>query len=310
MTGFVFRAEEKRYNHDVKQFNIFIMDNYKDTSKKIHQQTQETPGDEHRMDPQPVYIRDNYRGSNKLLGKVALITGGDSGIGRAVAIHFAREGADISVVYLSENKDAEDTRTLVEKEGQKCLLFRGDIRDREFCRKAVDETVSRLGKLNILVNHAGEQHPVKDLNELDLDLMEKTFRTNIFAMYYFVKPALQYLREGDCIINTGSVTGYYGSGHFTDYSATNGAVTAFTRSLARNLADKKIRVNGVAPGPIWTPLIPSTFDDNSQFGKQSLMKRAGQPCEVAPSYVFLASEDGSYTTGQFMHPNGGMHMYS
>jgi NAD(P)-dependent dehydrogenase (short-subunit alcohol dehydrogenase family) len=287
-----------------------IMSEYKDASKKIHQQTQEMPGHEHKMDPQPVVIRDDYKGSDKLVGKVALITGGDSGIGRSVAVHFAREGADVAIVYLNEDQDAEDTKQMVEQEGKQCLLLRGDIRDPEFCQKAVENTYQHYRKLNILVNHAGEQHPAENISELDFDLMQKTFETNIFAMYYFTKPALRYMNEGDCIITTSSVTGYYGSSHFLDYSATNGAIISFTRALARNLAERKIRVNGVAPGPIWTPLIVASFDDNEDFGKQSMMKRAGQPCEVAPSYVFLASEDGSYTTGQFMHPNGGMQMYS
>ncbi|MEN6457068.1 MAG: SDR family oxidoreductase [Prolixibacteraceae bacterium] len=286
------------------------MGDYKKASENIHQQTQEVPGHEHLMDPQPVFIRDGYQGSYKLLDQVALITGGDSGIGRAIAVHYAREGADVSIVYLSEDRDAEETKRLVEKEGRECLLFRGDIGDAGFCKTTVEKTVGHFMKLNILVLHAGEQHPTPDIQELDLNLMEKTFRTNIFSMYYFAKPALQYMKEGDCIITTGSVTAYYGSPHFLDYSATKGAITSFTRALARNLSDRGIRVNGVAPGPIWTPLIVSTFEDNKDFGKQSLMKRAGQPCEVAPCYVFLASEDSSYITGQFMHPNGGMEMSS
>jgi len=287
-----------------------MISDYEEASENIQQQTQKVPGHESEMDPRPVFIRDNYHGSNKLLNKVALITGGDSGIGRAIAVHFAREGANVAIVYLEEDQDAQETKQLVEKERRKCILFRGDIRDREFCKKAVSDTVREYGKLNILVNHAGEQHPTSEVKELDLDLMEETYRTNIFAMYYFVQPALKYMEEGDCIINTGSINGYSGNDIFLDYAATNGAITAFTRSLARNLAGRKIRVNGVAPGPIWTPLIVSTFNETKDFGKQTPLKRAGQPCEVAPCYVFLASEDASYMTGQFMHPNGGMAMYS
>ncbi|WP_339738707.1 SDR family oxidoreductase [uncultured Sunxiuqinia sp.] len=286
------------------------MNDYKKASEKTYQQTQPFPGDEYKMDPKPVYIRDNYKGTDKLKDKVALISGGDSGIGRAVAVHFAREGASIAIIYLSEDKDAMDTKNLVENEGLECLLFKGDIRDKSFCRNAVSETFQHYRQLNVLVNHAGEQHPAENLDEMDLEMMEKTYHTNIFAMYYLAKEALKHMGEGDCIINTSSVTGYYGSSHFLDYSGTNGAITAFTRALARNLADRKIRVNGVAPGPVWTPLIVSTFDDNEDFGKQALMKRPGQPCEIAPAYVYLASEDGSYTTGQMMHPNGGMRMYS
>ncbi len=286
------------------------MEKYQKTSENIKQQTQKTPGHEFAMDPEPVYIRENYKGSEKLLDKVALITGGDSGIGRAVAVHFAREGADVAIVYLSEDKDATETKRLVEKEGRKCLLFEGDIRDRNFCNSVVEQTYEHYKKINILVNNAGEQHPANDISELDLDLMEKTFQTNIFAMFYLAKPVLQYMNEGDCIINTTSVTAYYGSDHLLDYSATKGAITSFTKALAHSVSKRKIRVNGVAPGPIWTPLIVSTFEDNKDFGKNTPLKRAGQPCEVAPSYVFLASEDASYTTGQIMHPNGGKEMHS
>jgi NAD(P)-dependent dehydrogenase (short-subunit alcohol dehydrogenase family) len=288
------------------------MSNYEKVSEKVYGQTQSLPGNEHEMDPRPVYIRDNYKGSEKLRNKIALITGGDSGIGRAVAVHFAREGAHVAIVYLSEDKDAQETKQLVEQEGRKCLLIKGDLRDRAFCEKAVEQTAEQLGDINILVNHAGEQHPTTDLGELDFDLMEKTFQTNIFAMYYITKPCMKYLKEGDCIITTTSVTAYEGSPRFLDYSATNGAITTFTRSLAKNFAKLKIRVNGVAPGPIWTPLIPATFSEEEveEFGKKTPMKRPGQPCEVAPCYVFLASEDASYITGQILHPNGGMAMYT
>ncbi len=288
------------------------MEDYKETSAEIKGQTQEVPGHENEMDPRPVYIRDGYQGSNKLLNKTALITGGDSGIGRSIAVHFAREGADIAIVYLNEHEDAEETIRLVEKEGRKCIKFSGDIKNRDFCREVVEKTHENLGSLNILINHAGEQHPTSNPEELDLDLVEETFRTNIFAMYYFTIPALEYLSEGDSIINTTSVTAYKGSERFLDYAATNGAIISFTRALAKNLSDRKIRVNGVAPGPIWTPLIPSTFekDEVEEFGKSTPLGRAGQPCEVATSYVFLASEDGSYTTGQILHPNGGKVMTS
>lgn len=288
------------------------MSEYQKASENIGGQTQDLPGSEHKMDPKPVYIRDDYKGSGKLLNKVALITGGDSGIGRAVSVHYAREGADVAIVYLEEDKDAEETKQLVEKEGKQCLLLRGDIKNRDFCKSAVEKTVEKFGTINILVNHAGEQHPAKGFEELDLDLMEQTFRTNIFAMYYLTKPAMKYLKDGDSIITTTSVTAYEGSPRFLDYAATNGAITSFTRSLAKNLSKKKIRVNGVAPGPIWTPLIPATFTDEEveKFGKNVPMERAGQPCEVAPCYVFLASEDASYMTGQVLHPDGGKSMQS
>lgn len=261
---------------------------------------------------EPLVIRDGYKGSDKLLDKVALITGGDSGIGRSIAVHFAREGADVSIVYLEEDNEAEKTKEMVEKEGRKCLVSKGDIRSVEFCQEVVQETLNHFGKLNILINHAGEQHPTFDPHDLDHDLMQRTFETNIFAMYYFLKPAINHMKEGDCIINTTSVTGYKGSARFLDYSATNGAINAFTRALALNLAEREIRVNGVAPGPVWTPLIPGSFDPEEveDFGKRTKLKRPAQPCEIATSYVFLASEDASYMTGQVLHPNGGKTMQS
>lgn len=270
-------------------------------------QQMEPPGNEFEMTPQPEIIRSNYKGSGKLKDKAALITGGDSGIGRSAAVHFAREGADVAIVYLEEHKDAEETKKLIEAEGRKCLLISGDLKDRDFCYDIVKKVVKEFGKINILVNNAAEQHPHKDITELDLDMMEKTFRTNIFAMFYLTKAAVEHLKEGDCIINTTSVTSYRGSGALLDYSSTKGAITAFTRSLSEELVKKKIRVNGVAPGPIWTPLIPSTFDEEKvkKFGSNTPMGRAGQPSEVAPAYVFLASEDASYITGQIIHVNGG-----
>ncbi|MEN6616649.1 MAG: SDR family oxidoreductase [Syntrophorhabdus sp.] len=269
------------------------------------EQQQELPGHEYEMVPRPEIIRPSYRGSQKLQDKVALITGGDSGIGRAIAVHFAREGADVAIVYLEEEeKDAQETKELVEKEERKCILLPGDVRDPEFCIETVNKTVAHFDKLNILVNNAAEQHPA-DFKNMEFEIMEKTFRTNIFAVFYLSRTALRTMQSGDSIINTTSVTNYRGSDHLIDYSATKGAITAFTRSLAKRLARDGIRVNGVAPGPIWTPLIPSTFKNVKNFGKNTPLGRAGQPSEVAPAYVFLASEDASYITGQIIHPNGG-----
>lgn len=265
------------------------------------------PGIEEQMDPKPEYINENYKASGKLKGKKALITGGDSGIGRAVAVHFVREGADVAIVYLDEDQDAETTKKLIEAEGGKVLLIKGDVSDPETSVKAVQETVDVFGGLNILVNNAAQQYPQKDISGISNEQLEKTFKTNIFAHFYFAKEALKHLQEGDSIINTTSVTAYRSSPNLLDYSSTKGAITAFTRSLGTNLAEKKIRVNGVAPGPIWTPLIVSTFEEEKieSFGKDVPLGRAGQPSEVAPAYVFLASQDASYITGQIIHVNGG-----
>lgn len=273
------------------------------TPKKQNRQ----PGIEARMDPAPEYIKPGYRGSGKLKDKVALITGGDSGIGRAVSIHFAREGADIAIVYLEEDVDARKTASLIAAEGRKCLLIKGDVKRAAFCRKAVQETVKKLGGLNILVNNAGMQLPQKDPKAIDEKQLDDTFRTNIFAYFHFANEALEYLKAGDCIINTTSVTAYRSSPNLVDYSSTKGAITSFTRSLATNIVKKKIRVNAVAPGPVWTPLIVATFDKKKirEFGSETAMERAGQPSELGPAYVFLASDDASFITGQVIHINGG-----
>lgn len=265
------------------------------------------PGREHKMQPRPKAEDEKHRGSGKLQGKVALITGGDSGIGRAVAIAFAKEGADISIVYLEEHKDAKETRRLVQEHDRKCILIAGDIGDEKFCQKAVKQTVDELGRLDSLINNAAEQHPQDSIEKISAKQLEKTFRTNIFAMFYLVKAAMKHLKKGSTIINNTSVTAYKGSPQLLDYSSTKGAIVAFTRSLSQALVKKGIRVNGVAPGPIWTPLIPSTFPGEKveTFGSDVPMKRAGQPEEVAPSFVFLASDDSSYMTGQIFHPNGG-----
>jgi NAD(P)-dependent dehydrogenase (short-subunit alcohol dehydrogenase family) len=271
------------------------------------QQQERQPGLRSAMDPLPESMRPTYRSAGKLEGKVALITGGDSGIGRAVAIHFAKEGADVTILYKNEHADAESTQEAVEQAGARCLTIAGDIGDESFCRQAIQRTVREFGKLDILVNNAAEQHPRQSIEEISSEQLERTFRTNIFGMFYMVKAAMPYLQEGSAIINTTSVTAYKGSPQLLDYSSTKGAIVAFTRSLSQSLAEKGIRVNAVAPGPIWTPLIPSTFPEEkvSQFGADTPMKRAGQPSEVAPSYVFLASDDASYMSGQVLHVNGG-----
>lgn len=271
-------------------------------------QTQpEQPGKEWKMSPKPVFERTEGVGCGKLKDKVAIITGGDSGIGRAVAVAFAQEGADVSIVYLNEHKDAEDTKHFVESKGKRCITISGDISDEDFCVECIEKTVKEFGKLDILINHAGEQYLKKNIEDITREQLEETFRVNVFSFFYMTKAAMKHLKDGSSIINTTSVTAYAGHKNLLDYSATKGAIVTFTRSLAKNLVDKGIRVNGVAPGPIWTPLIPGTFPESKveQFGTSYPMGRAGQPVEVAPCYVFLASEDASYMTGQVLHPNGG-----
>ncbi len=272
------------------------------------QQQDAQPGLEASMNPQPVYIRDTYEGAGKLTEKIALITGGDSGIGRAVAVHFAREGADVAIIYHPrEEEDAQKTGQLIQAEGRRSLLIPGDLRKLSFIREAVGKVISTFNRINILVNNAAVQFPQKELTDINDEDMQATFETNILAMFRLTKAALPHMAAYDCIINTTSVTSYRGSESLIDYSATKGAITAFTRSLSQHLVDRNIRVNAVAPGPIWTPLIVSSFDPEkvASFGKDTPMERPGQPAEVAPAYVFLASENASYITGQVMHVNGG-----
>lgn len=282
-----------------------------ETAGTLPAQVQDTqPGRQSDMTPQPESIRDDYRASGRLKGSVALVTGGDSGIGRAVVLHFAREGAKVAIAYLDEHDDAEETRRIANGFGGDCLLIPGDLGDEDACRAAVDLVIEHYGRLDVLVNNAGEQHPIDDPGQIDAAQVERTFRTNAFACLYLTTAAIPYLPEGGCIINTSSVTAVRGHDHLPDYAGTKGAILAITFSFARSLAERGIRVNAVAPGPIWTPLIPSTFDADEveAFGGDTLMKRPGQPSEVAPAYVFLASRDASYITGQTIHVNGGGHI--
>jgi NAD(P)-dependent dehydrogenase (short-subunit alcohol dehydrogenase family) len=284
------------------------MPDNKQTPKTLPPQEQhQQPGIESEMKPLPKFESANYKAAGKLQGKAALITGGDSGIGRAVAVLFAKEGADVVISYLNEQSDAEETKRRVEQEGRKCILIPGDIGVETFCKDLIKQTVDGLGKLDILINNAAEQHPQAKIEDITSEQLERTFRTNIFAMFYLTKAAMHHLKAGSAIINTTSITAYRGSPQLLDYSSTKGAILSFTRSLSTNLAEKGIRVNGVAPGPIWTPLIPSTFDAQqvSEFGGTQPMKRPGQPEELAPAYVYLASDDSSYVTGQVIHVNGG-----
>ncbi|GAB3562380.1 SDR family oxidoreductase [Spirosoma luteolum] len=272
------------------------------------QHQDEQPGLEHEMTPQPLYILDDYRGANKLKGKKALITGGDSGIGRAVAVHFAREGADVAIAYHPrEEADAQFTKQLIEAEGQQALLLPGNLRDLAYSQETVDRVIDAFGTINILVNNAANHIPQDDFTDIDDEQLIDTFEINIIGIFRLTKAVLPHLSAGDCIINTTSVVSYRGSETLVDYASTKGAVTAFTRSLSQNLVEKGIRVNGVAPGPIYTPLIAASLTPEkvAAFGDDTPMKRAGQPAELAPAYVFLASEGASYITGQVMHVNGG-----
>ena len=276
--------------------------------KSIPGQHQEKhPGIESIMNPRPIFDNPNYMASDKLKGKVALITGGDSGIGRAVALAYAKEGADISIVYYDEHEDAEETKALIENLGRKCILIPGDIKDSNFCNNAVNQTVTSFNGLHILVNNAAVQYTQNSIEDITEEQLEKTFRTNIFSMFYLVKASIPHLKQGSSIINTASITAYKGDELLIDYSCTKGAIVTFTRSLALSLSPMGIRVNAVSPGPVWTPLIPSSFDESKiqQFGKNTPLTRAAQPVELAGAYVYLASSDTSYVTGEIIHVNGG-----
>lgn len=280
----------------------------KQTPPAQHQDQQ--PGSEQRMHPKPEFISDAYQAADKLKDKVAIITGADSGIGRAVAVHFAREGAKVAMLYFSEEKegkDARETEQEINQAGGKVLCFAGDVGEVAFCKKVVDTVTEKWGRIDVLVNNAGEQHPQEKLEDITEEQWQRTFHSNIYGMFLLTKAVLPHLPEGGSIINTTSVTAYKGNPNLIDYSATKGAIVAFTRSLALNLSSRSIRVNGVAPGPIWTPLIPSTFsaDHVSEFGGNTPMQRPGQPAELAPTYVYFACQDSSYVSGQVLHVNGG-----
>ena len=283
------------------------------TQAKISQPTfpaqhqDQQPGLESLMNPKPVAEDAAYLGSAKLKGKVAIISGGDSGIGRAVSIAYAKEGADVVIAHLNEHDDASETKARIEQLGHRCLVVAGDVGDEVFCQEIINQTIQAFGKIDILVNNAGEQHPQNSLLDVTTAQLERTFRTNVFSYFFLTKAALPHLKAGSVIINTASITAYEGHDQLIDYSATKGAVVSFTRSLSESLCKSGIRVNGIAPGPIWTPLIPASFqaDHVATFGSTTPMKRAGQPKELAPAYVFLASEDSSYMSGQMLHINGG-----
>ncbi|ANU16191.1 NAD(P)-dependent oxidoreductase [Planococcus maritimus] len=279
-----------------------------DKVEKVPAQHQERqPGFEKVMEPNPDFQGNLAGTSQRLPGKATLVTGGDSGIGRAIALAFAKEGADVAISYLDEHEDAEETKQLVEKEGRNCLLIAGDIGDEAFCKQVISEVIEKFGKLDVLVNNAAEQHVQKSLRDITAEQLEKTFRTNVFSMFHLTKAALDHLKPGASIINTTSITAFRGEPSLIDYSSTKGAILAFTRALSGSLAQEGIRVNGVAPGPIWMPLIPASFPEEEVegFGSNTPLGRPGQPEELAPGYVYLASDDSSYVTGQVLHINGG-----
>lgn len=283
------------------------MNNKPDTKLHPVQHQNKQPGIESKMNPEPEYDDPNYKGSDKLKNKVAIITGGDSGIGRAIGLAFAKEGADIAFTFLDESEDAKKTKALIEAQGRKCVYYSGDIGSSVFCDEIVKKVLRVFGKIDILINNVAEQHVAKEFIKITDEQLHRTFATNIFSYFYMIRAVLPHLKEGSTIVNTTSVTAYKGNEDLIDYSSTKGAIVSLTRSLSQMLIKDGIRVNAVAPGPIWTPLIPASFSPEkvSKFGSQAPMKRAGQPREVAPSYVFLASSDSSYMTGQVLHPNGG-----
>ncbi|HYJ64251.1 MAG TPA: SDR family oxidoreductase [Parafilimonas sp.] len=278
-----------------------------ENTQTIPPQEQKLPGSEQKMNPKPVVDDPDYKPSGKLKDKIVFITGGDSGIGKATAILLAKEGAKIAIVYLNEHEDADETRSIIENYGSECLLIPGDISKEDFCKDAVQKTIDEYGRIDVLINNAAEQHEAKEITDIETKNLVHTFEVNIFSMFYITKAALPHMKEGSTIINTTSVTAYKGSPELLDYSSTKGAIVAFTRSLSQNLVKKNIRVNGVAPGPIWTPLIPASYEGEkvSEHGKKTPMKRPGQPVEVAPCYLFLATNASSYMTGQILHPDGG-----
>lgn len=271
----------------------------------LPEQDQQRPGQQSSMEPEPEIIRKGYQGSGKLKNKVALITGADSGIGRSVAVHFAIEGADVAIIYDQSSEDADRTKSIIESHGGKVLLIQADLKKSDVCREIVQKTTSELGKIDVLVNNAGVQFPQDSIEQIDDKQLHLTFETNVYPLFYITREVVKQMTSGDSIINTTSITAYRGHDILIDYASTKGAILSFTRSLSGSLANKNIRVNAVAPGPIWTPLIPSTFDEVSDFGQNSPMGRPGQPSEVAPAFVYLASDDSTYVTGQVIHVNGG-----